>query len=74
MEHYVVEIALCIILGLIFFFASPILFTGKFVLNAMTLNKYPPQNPTPKQKQYTIDTGLIFFFIIIIVIFFIRNN
>ncbi len=75
MTNYLIEIALCIILSTVFFFASPVLFiTGKFLLKAMTLNKYPPQNLTPKQKQNIIDTGLIFFFIIIAVTFFIRNN
>jgi hypothetical protein len=75
MTNFIVEILASIVLGLLYFIASPVLlFVGKFVLKVITLNKYPPKKPNDKQIQNSIDAGFIFFLIIIIMIFFIRNN
>lgn len=75
MANYLIEIALCIILGLLYYLASPvILFIGKYVLKALTLNKYPPENPNNKQIQAMLDIGLIASIIIVFIIFMIRNN
>lgn len=72
---FLIEIGLCIILAAIYFLASPLLhFVGKYVLEAITFNKYPPLDPTAKQKENITDIGAALCVVIIIIIFFVRNN
>lgn len=75
MSGYLIIIGLCIVLGLLYYFAFPVLFfIGKYILKGLTFNKYPPPDPTSTQKKITADTAVAFFVLIIIIIFFIRNN